>query len=135
MSSPHHRGSEIAETTGGGKIGGRCSEAQRLEEKRQVEQASPIAGGIYEAQAAAEPGESVVFKTIYSLSGSDTGGVIGASVGVLISLSHQKRDRFTNDHSRQATLAPWRTNSLAPRGLIQLSGDIFRRLYNFCLFV
>ena len=46
-------------------------------------------GGIYEAQAAAEPGESVVFKTMNLLSGSsrgpggesnDTSGVFGASV-------------------------------------------------------
>ena len=58
---------------------------QRLEVKRQekaFEQAmneSPM-GGIYEAQAAAEPGESVVFKTMNSLGGSDTSGVFGASV-------------------------------------------------------
>ena len=67
---------------------------QRLEEKWQekaFEQAMiefPV-GGIYEAQAAAEPGESVVFKTMNLLSGSgcgpggesnDTSGVFGASV-------------------------------------------------------
>ena len=67
---------------------------QRLVEKRQekaFEQEmieSPM-GGIYEAQAAAEPGESVVFKTMNLLSGSgrgpggesnNTGGVFGASV-------------------------------------------------------
>ena len=51
---------------------------QRLEEKRQekaFEQTmieSPM-GGIYEAQAAAEPGESVVFKTMNLLSGSSRG--------------------------------------------------------------
>ena len=51
---------------------------QRLVEKRQekaFEQAmieSPM-GGIYEAQAAAEPGESVVFKTMNLLSGSGRG--------------------------------------------------------------
>ena len=67
---------------------------QRLVEKQQekaFEQAmieSPM-GGIYEAQAAAEPGESDVFKTTNLLSGSgrgpggesnDIGGVFGASV-------------------------------------------------------
>ena len=49
---------------------------------------SPM-GGIYEVQAAAEPGESVVFKTMNLPSGSgrgpegesnDTSGVFGASV-------------------------------------------------------
>ena len=74
---------------------------QRVEEKRQekaFEQAmieSPM-GGIYEAQAAVEPGESVVFKTMNSLSGSDTGGVFGASVVEVLKpeffLSHLKRD-------------------------------------------
>ena len=83
---------------------------QHLEEKRQekaFEQAmieSPM-GGIYETQAAAEPGESIVFKTMNLLSGSDrgpggesndTGGVFGASVVEVLnpsfSLSHPKRD-------------------------------------------
>ena len=49
---------------------------------------SPM-GGIYEAQAAVEPGESIVFKTMNLLSGSgcgpggesnDTGGAFGTSV-------------------------------------------------------
>ena len=79
MSSPHHLGSEVAEKTGGGKVGGRCSEATVLEEKRQekaFEQAmieSPM-DVIYGAQAAAES-ESLLFQN--SLSGSDTGGVFG----------------------------------------------------------
>ena len=67
MSSRHHRGSEIAERAGRGKVGGRCSEATVLEGEaagKAFEQAmieSPM-GGIYEAQAAAEFGEPVVSK-------------------------------------------------------------------------
>ena len=57
---------------------------QRLEKRQEkaFEQAmieSPM-GGIYEARAAAEPGESIVFKTMNSLSGSDTGRAFRASV-------------------------------------------------------
>ena len=78
MSSPHHLGSEIAEKTGGGKVGGRCSEATVLEKRqgKAFEQAmieSPM-DGICEVQAAAES-ESLLFQN--SLSGSYTGGVFG----------------------------------------------------------
>jgi len=60
--SPHHRGSEIAEKAGGGNVGGRCSEATVLEGEAAGKsfRASDDRGGIYEAQAAAESGESVV---------------------------------------------------------------------------
>ena len=59
---------------------------QRLEGKRQEkdsEQAmvEPPMGGIYEAQPAAEPGESVIFKTMNSATGGlGPDGVFGASV-------------------------------------------------------
>ena len=76
MPSPHHLGSEIAEKTGGGKVGGRCSEATVLEKRqgKAFEQAmiESLMDDIYEAQAAAES-ESLLFQN--SLIGSDTGGV------------------------------------------------------------
>jgi hypothetical protein len=64
-----------------GKIEAEVLKQQRLEGKRQqkaFEQAvieSPI-GGIFEAQAAAEPGESASFKTMSSLTGASVVGVL-----------------------------------------------------------
>jgi len=58
---------------------------------------SPV-GGIYEAQPqAAEPGESVIFKTMNSVTGElGPGGIFGASVVEVLKpeflLSHLKRD-------------------------------------------
>ena len=67
------------------KLEANVQKQQRLDENRQekaIEQAmmeSPM-GGIYEAQAAAEPGESDVFKTINPPNGLNTNSVFGGSV-------------------------------------------------------
>lgn len=68
------------------KLEANTQKQQRLEGKRQekaFEQAmikSPM-GGIYEAQLAAEPGKSVVFKTMNSVTGElGSDGAFGASV-------------------------------------------------------
>jgi len=76
-------GSEIAEMTGGGKIGVGGEAAGKAFEQATIE--SPM-GGVYRAQAAAEPGESVVCKKMNSLTGSDTGGVFGALVVEVLKL-------------------------------------------------
>jgi len=74
MPGPYYQGSRVGEEAGRRKTGSRHSEAQRLEGKRQekaFEQAmikSPM-GVIYEAQPAAEPGKSVIFKTMNSVTG------------------------------------------------------------------
>jgi len=100
MSSPHHLGSEVAEKTGGGKIGGRCSEATVLEEKRQekaFEQAmieSPM-DGIYEAQAAAES-ESLLFQTR-----SADQILVEYLVGSCFLLSHPKIDDRSEHYQHQ----------------------------------
>jgi len=89
MSCPYYRGSQVAEETGRGKTGSRYSEATALGGERQEkdsEQAmvEPPMGGIYEAQPAAEPGESVIFKTMNSATGGlGPDGVFGASVVVV----------------------------------------------------
>jgi len=86
VSCPYYRGSQVAEKTGRGKTGSRYSEAtalggEKTGESLRVSDGRVSYGGIYEAQPAAKPGESVIFKTMnLATGGLGPDGVFGASV-------------------------------------------------------